>query len=95
MLQAKGRAMKPTPGPYAVERGTQWLDRYVVADYAGEVIAAFRRLNDDEQARANAEAWIAGVAAMGKLERIRQIIEREPLGENLRKLREEIKSELA
>ena len=63
---------KPTPGPYKIHPG---CNNTGISDANGVPIATFygEYGSTSEQARANAEAWIAGVAAVEKLERIRDI----------------------
>ena len=86
--EAKGQDMKPTPGPpYSVK------DSYYGAtvEASGVTVGRFeyrkrkgQYVISHEQARANAEAWIAGVAALEKLRRMRQVLRDEPLLTNER-----------
>ena len=64
--------MKPTPGPYKIDAKRPDVIR--IRGTLGEIVAAFPLGPgiDIDQARANAEAWIAGVAALEKLERMKE-----------------------
>ena len=65
---------KPTPGPYKVE--THLPERIRVIAGNGTCIVVFRELSYDggrAEAEANARAWVDGIAAIEKLERIRDI----------------------
>ena len=63
--------MKPTP-PFKIMESPGLV---TVLDARNSTVAEFRYYDDDHrQARANAEAWIAGVAAIEKLAKVRDVI---------------------
>ena len=62
---------KPTPGPYWVNEGTTGA---MVSGAGGKVAWFSSEEVSPEEAIANAHAWVDGMAAIAKLERIEQIL---------------------
>ena len=74
--------MKPTPPPYKIDAKRPDVIR--IRGTLGEIVAAFPLGPgiDVDRARANAEAWIAGAAALEKIERIEQAMRTVELDNN-------------
>lgn len=78
---------KPTPGPYTIYTASTpdgKHDGYVVmsdTDSTNVVMASFFAEGNEEQALANAEAWIVGMEAMEMLERIKLVEQKFDNGE--------------